>query len=102
MKEDNCEQLCNVGDKLYRLRKNGITEVIVEKIDHYPHCVYRVSGDGESFFNRAFGRTLFKTFEEANLMIQKRNNIGRKRELLKEYERKLNEELNIKDHYIIK
>lgn len=99
---DNTEELCKKGDKLYRLSKNGITEVTVIEIEHYPHCVYKLSGCSDSYFNRAFGKTLFKTYAEANDMIGLRTNILEKRRLLKAYEEKLNKKFGIKDHYIIK
>lgn len=34
--------ICNVGDTVYRLSKNGIMETKIAKIDHYPHAVYRL------------------------------------------------------------
>lgn len=40
--------------------------------------------------------------EDANNAIRIKTNIAKKRELLKEYERKLNAELNIGDHFIVK
>ena len=40
--------------------------------------------------------------EDANNAIRIKINIAKKRELLKEYERKLNVELNIGDHFIVK
>ena len=94
--------ICDVGDTVYRLSKNGIVETKIAKIDHYPHAVYRLEGCPESCFERAFGKTIFLTLEEANKAVQDKNNIAEKRRLLKEYERELNEKLNIKDHYIIK
>lgn len=93
---------CNVGDTVYRLSKNGIMETKVIAIDHYPHAVYRLEGWPESYFDRAFGKTLFLTMEDANNAIRIKINIAKKRELLKEYERKLNVELNIGDHFIVK
>ena len=45
---------------------------------------------------------LFKTKEEAEKEIQRRQNIVKKRQLLKEYERNLNKELGLEDHYIVK
>ena len=57
---------------------------------------------GGSYFNTAFGKTLFKTFEEAQIETHKRTAIKKKRELLKKYERKLNEELKLENHFIIK
>lgn len=94
--------MCKVGDTVYRLSKNGIMGTKVIAIDHYPHAVYRLEGWPESYFDRAFGKTLFLTMEEANSAIRTKANIAKKRELLKEYERKLNAELNIGNHFIVK
>lgn len=99
---DSCEELCKVGDKLYRLSKNGITEVTVLEIEHYPHCVYKLSGCYDSCFNRAFGKTIFKTYEEANEAVRAKEKIIKKRELLKQYETELNEKFGLKDHRIVK
>lgn len=93
---------CKVGDTVYRLTKNGIMETKVLKIKHYPHAVYELENCPEHYFDRAFGKTLFLIMEEADNAIQIKENIVKKRELLKEYERKLNAELNIGEHYIIK
>lgn len=96
------EELCKEGDTLYRLSKNGIAEVTVLKIEHYPHSVYKLSGGRDSCFNRAFGKTIFKTYEEANRARHIKSDIIKKREMLKEYETKLNEQLGLGDHRIIK
>ena len=94
--------ICNVGDTVYRLSKNGIMQTKIVKIEHYPHAVYRLENWPESYFERAFGKTVFLTLEEANKAMKDKDNIAEKRRLLKEYESELNEKLNIKDHYIIK
>ena len=47
-------------------------------------------------------KSCFKTKEEAEKEIQRRQNIVKKRQLLKEYERNLNKELGLEDHYIVK
>ena len=94
--------ICNVGDTVYRLSKNGIMETKVVKIDHYPHAVYRLEGCYESYFDRAFGKTIFLTLEDANKAIQNKISVAEKRKLLKEYERELNKKLGLEDHFIIK
>ena len=94
--------ICSVGDTVYRLSKNGIVETKIAKIDHYPHAVYRLEGCYESYFDRAFGKTIFLTLEDANKAVQNKISIAEKRKLLKEYERELNEKLGLEDHYIIK
>lgn len=94
--------MCNVGDTVYRLSKNGIMETTVIAIDHYPHAVYKLAGWADSYFDRAFGRTIFLTMEDANKAVQTKENIAKKREMLKEYETELNEKLGLENHRIIK
>ena len=94
--------ICNVGDTVYRLSKNGIMEKKKAKIDHYPHAVYRLENWPESYFERAFGKTLFLTLEDANKAVQNKINIAEKRKLLKEYETELNKRFGLTDHRIIK
>ena len=94
--------ICNVGATVYRLSKNGIMETKVTKIDHYPHAVYRLEGCYESYFDRAFGKTIFLTLEDANKAIQNKISVAEKRKLLKEYERELNEKFGLEGHFIIK
>lgn len=99
---NDTEELCKVGDKVYRLSKHGISETTVIGIEHYPHTVYKLDGHNDSYFNRAFGRTLFKTYEDANDAIRIKTNIAKKREMLKDYETTLNEKLGLGNHRIIK
>lgn len=94
--------MCKVGDTVYRLSKNGITETKVIEIEHYPHAVYKLAGWADSYFDRAFGKTLFLTMEDANNAVRAKANIAEKRRLLKEYERELNEKLNLENHFIVK
>ena len=94
--------ICNVGDTVYRLSKNGIVETKIAKIDHYPHAVYRLEGCYESYFDRAFGKTIFLTLEDANKAMQNKISVAEKRKLLKEYERELNEKFGLEGHFIIK
>lgn len=90
-----------VGDVLYRVGKYGIDKITIIKIDHYPHSVYR-DDHGHSYFDRTIHKSCFKTLEEAEKEVQKRKNIVKKRNKLKEYEIKLNQELGIENHFIIK
>lgn len=94
--------ICKVGDTVYRLFKNGIMETKVIRIDHYPHAVYKLENCNDSYFERAFGKTLFLTIDDANRAIQTKENIAKKREMLKEYETELNEKLGLENHRIIK
>ena len=112
MKETDNVQLCEVGDKFYRvckiykkqewyLDKITIVEVKQSNAGRFSHWYYH-DDKGRSYFNRNIRSSCYKTQEEGEKEIQRRKNLIKKRELLKEYERKLNEELNIGNHYIIK
>lgn len=100
-KEQDYEQLCEVGDILYRVCKNQISTIKIVDIVHYPHCVYRAD-NGNSYFNRAFGKTLFKTQEEASKSVHRSQYISEKRDLMRKYERELNKKFGLEDHFIIK
>ena len=111
MKETDNIQLCEVGDKFYRVCKiykkqewylDKITIVEAKHVTgRFGHWYYH-DDKGRSYFNRNIRSSCYKTQEEGEKEIQRRKNLIKKRELLKEYERKLNEELNIGNHYIIK
>lgn len=94
-------QLLNVGEKVYRVGKNGIEPITIVKADTYPHWVYR-DNEGRSYFNRAVGTSLFKTEGEAEEEIRRRKMIQEKRQLLRKYERELNIKYNITNHIIVK
>ena len=111
---DDTTQLCTVGDIFYRVSKMVKENILyVEPItitkaefvegfsDYKGHWYYR-DNKSRSYFNRNIRESCFKTLEDAEKEIVRRNNILLKRKMLKSYERKLNEELNIGDHYIIK
>lgn len=93
--------LCEVGDILYKVGKKGIKVITITDIRHYPHTVYEDDA-GYSYFNRSIIKSCFNTKEEAEKEVQRLYNIQEKRKRLKEYEEKLNQELGIVNHYIIK
>ena len=95
------EKVCEVGDKMYRVGKHGITDIVIVDIKQYPHYVYK-DNLGNTYFNRNFNKAFFKTEEDAENELQLRKNIAKKRELLKEYEIQLNDKLGIKDHFVLK
>ena len=96
------EDICDIGDVLFKIKKDGtIYPIKIIEIEHYPHAVYR-DNFGNSYFNRSLFKNCFKTEEDAEKELQKRELITQKRQLLKEYERECNEKLGLKDHYIIK
>lgn len=99
---DETQDLCNVGDVVYHLTKTGITPMKIVAIDHYPHSVYRGEEKYQSYFNRSFGRVLFKTKEEAEEEQRKKERIQEKKQKLKEYEEVLNKELKLEGHFIVK
>lgn len=94
--------MCKVGDKVWRLSKNGIMETTCIEVAHYPHAVYKFANCYDSCFDRAFGRTVFLSLEDANKAIQVKEKIAKKREMLKQYEAELNEKLGLENHKIIK
>lgn len=101
MVTDDNEQLCEVGDVLYKVYKDRVKKIIIMKVKQLPHFVY-IDDYGTSYFNRAIRKSCYKTFEEASLAADKNVNIAKKRELLKEYEREINKTFNLENHYIIK
>lgn len=102
MKEMDTVKLYDIGDKLYRVGKYGIDLITIIDIQQYPHYVYR-DDKGHSYFNHNIVKSCFRTMKEAEEEIRNRTLIAKKKQMLKEYERKLNKELNIsKEHYIVK
>lgn len=55
-----------------------------------------------SYFNRTIKKSCFKTQDEAREELRKRESIACKKVLLKSYERTLNDELKLGDHFIVK
>lgn len=100
-KENDYVKLYNIGDVLYRVGKYGIEEVTIIKIDQFPHYVYR-DDHGHSYFNHNIVKTCFKTKEEADNELYRRERVKEKRQRLKEYEELLNEKLNLEGHFIVK
>lgn len=102
MESQNTTPLIFVGDKLFRVGRDGIDQVCIIKIDTYPsHCVYK-DDHGHSVFGHHINKSYFRTKEEAEKEQQRRENIAKKRKMLKEYEIKLNNELGIENHFIVK
>lgn len=102
-KESHYIKQCQVGDRYYRIIKDTIIPIQITKINRYELGHYVYEDDSKNHhLGQAFGKSLFKTKEECEEELRKRKCIKDKRKLLKEYEEKLNEELNIKGHYIIK
>ena len=106
-KKEDCIKLHDVGDILYRVSKGRkdseykIEEITIIKVEAYPHYVYR-DNTGHSYFNHSIIKSCFKTKEEAEQEVQRRKNITKKHQMLREYERELNKKLNLEGHYTIK
>ena len=94
------EQLFNVGEELYAITKDGPTKVVITDVERADlgHYIYRAGK--RTYFNRTFGKTLFKTEEECKHAIWRINTIKEKRQLLKQYEERLNAVLSLSDHNI--
>lgn len=95
------EQLCNVGDILYKVGKDDIIQIKITEVLELPHHVYR-DDRGYSYFNRTLLKSCFKTREEAEQEYKRRKIIIRKKQMLKDYERELNQKFNLGEHYIVK
>ena len=88
------------GETMYRIRKITkqdeyyIAEIKCISIQDYGHYVYKFD-DGYTAFDRNIGTCIFHTKEEAEQMLKNKNLLKIKKEKLKQYEQKLNEELGI-------
>lgn len=102
-KESNHIKQCQIGDKFYRIIKDRIVPIQIMRVTHHELGHYTYEDDLNcTHTGRAFDSSLFRTKEECEEELRRRQNVKEKRRLMKEYERELNEKLNIKDHYIIK
>ena len=100
-------QLFKVNDILYKINRNkveGPFKTIITSVEQggLGHYVYRCDAHPDSFYNRAIVRTYFISKEEAEAELEKIKKANKKRSLLKEYEAKLNKELGLENHLIIK
>ena len=102
-KESNHIKQCQVGDKFYRIMKNRIVPIQIMRVTHHElgHYTYE---DDLNYTHRgsAFGSSLFRTKEECEEELRRRQNIREKRKLMKEYETELNRKFGLEDHFIIK
>ena len=94
---------CEEGDIYYKIKKNEVVQIQIVKITYHDlgHYAYRDTYD-ERYFGRSFGTSLFKTREEAEKELYRRERVKEKRLRLKEYEKSLNEKLNLEGHFIVK
>lgn len=100
-------KLLEVNDVVYKInskKATGPVKIIITEVKRcgWGHFAYRYNRGTDSFFNRSIGKTYFKTEKEAKEELLRLQKINKKRTLLKEYEQKLNQELNLEDHIIIK
>jgi hypothetical protein len=102
MLENDKDQLLHRGDELFRITKDGIDKVTITSINVFPtHCSYS-DDHGHSFFNRNIYKNYFFKKEDAEKELENRAKISKKRRMLKDYEIKLNKELGITNHFILK
>lgn len=100
-------KLFNVNDIIYKINRNkmeGPFKTTITKVEQsiLGHYIYHCDAHSDSFFNRSVGKTYFISKEEAETELSKIRKANEKRKLLKEYETKLNKELGLEDHIIIK
>lgn len=100
-------KLLEVNDVVYKInskKATGPVKIIITEVKRcgWGHFAYKYNQGTDSFFNRSIGKTYFKTEKEAKEELLRLQKINKKRTLLKEYEQKLNQELNLEDHIIIK
>lgn len=94
---------CQTGDKFYRIIKDRIVPVQIIRVTHHKLGHYTYEDDLKGIHTgSAFGGSLFRTKEECEEELHRRQNVKEKRRLMKEYERELNEKLGLEDHFIIK
>ena len=94
---------CQTGDKFYRIIKDKIIPVQIIRVTHHKLGHYTYEDDLKGIhIGSAFGGSLFRTQEECEEELRRRQNVREKRKLMKEYERELNEKFGLKDHFIIK
>ncbi len=94
---------CEEGDVYYKIKKNEVVQIQIVKIVYHDlgHYSYRDTYD-ERYFGHSFGVSLFKTKEEAEEELYRRERVKEKRQRLKEYEELLNEKLRLEGHFIVK
>ena len=94
------EQLFNIGDELYAITKDGCSKVVITDVERAELGHYIYKAGKRTYFNRNFGKTLFKAEEDCKHAIWRIEIIKEKRRLLKQYEEVLNKKLNLLDHHI--
>lgn len=97
------KKICEVGDSFYRVIKGEIVKVKIKEITKMDggHYIYRDT-TSKTFFNRNFGDFIFKTEEEAQNYMDRKENLIKKKELLQKYEEQLNVQFNLKNHRFVK
>ena len=94
------EQLFNIGDELYAVTKDGPAKVVITDVERAELGHYIYKAGKRAYFNRNFGKTLFRTEEECKHAIWRINTIKEKSRLLKLYEEMLNNSFGLSDHHI--
>lgn len=107
MRNNDFEKMLELGDVIYKINKNNTEKIVETKVTRVDraemgHYVYNCDATPDFFFNKAIGKTYFKTKEEAEFALKRKEKISKKRALLKEYETEVNKELGLTDHWVIK
>lgn len=104
-RDEDKVKICDVGDVLYKVRKGAldIRKITITKVWQMSmgHYVYK-DNYSTSYFSHTLRKSCFKTRGDAERELHRQELVTKKRKLLKEYERKLNGELGLIDHFIIK
>lgn len=102
-KECDYIRQCRVGDEFYRIIKDDIIPVQITRVIHHNLGHYTYEDNLKHIYSgTSFDNSLFRTKEDCREELCRRHNIKKKRKLMKEYEKELNEKLNLEGHYIIK
>lgn len=105
MKYEDEIKMCEEGDIFYIVYKENIIQIKITKVEHcligdvINHYIYR-DNLGNNYFNRNINKIIFKSKEDAEKSFEKKKLIIEKRNLLKKYEKELNDKLGLKDHII--
>lgn len=94
---------CEEGDTYYKIKKDKVVQIQIAKVTYHDlgHYSYKDSMN-DTYFGHSFGTALFKTKQEADDELYRRERVKEKRRRLKEYEELLNEKLNLEGHFIVK
>lgn len=96
---------CSIGAIVYKVSKIKHTITVIRCVNVVHHSLGHYSyhfDDKTRYLSRNFGDMLFLNQTDAARCLDRWNRITKKKMLLKEYETKLNKQLNITHHNFIK